>query len=199
MSSGESEKVTFIYYAVLETPNVSMSSDQKLLVCTQNNLAKNYRVYYGVNSQNLQYFEVPQSTTGANITFDLSKLDDFDAGLYTLYIQAIAQGEYYKNSNLSQSILFEHRVNLEKVKNATFNHETNILNFEIDVNKTKTNKFEIYINDKLVYGYIASAILQNHSVDLTPYLNEVNITSIKIKCIKTNEYMTDSEYYQVQL
>ena len=196
-TSNDSIKLTFYYYEYLDIPSVYVSSDQQTLTWLKVVNAKEYRVYYGMQDENLNYFTVAQpASTTTNVVFEFSQFNNLNAGNYTLYVQAIAdESNFYKNSELSKPILYANKTKLADVVSATFNSENNMLSFKIDTLKTVTNFYEIVINDNETFICKIDSILENNIFDLTPYLKKgETVSNLKIKALGDGYYITDSEY-----
>ena len=196
-TSNDSEKYTYYYYEYLDTPKVYVSSDSLTMTWLKVVNAKEYRVYYGIDDQELSYFTVAQpSSTTTNVIFDFAEFNNVSAGNYTLYVQAVAdENNYYKSSELSQPILYANRTKLADVQSATYNRENGMLRFTVDTSKTTTKHFEIVVNENEIFGFVADSINEEYTFDLTPYLKKgVEVSSVKIKALGDGDYITDSEY-----
>ncbi len=201
-TSNDSEKYTYYYYEYLDTPKVYVSSDSLTMTWLKVVNAKEYRVFYGIDDQELSYFTVAQpSSTTANVIFDFAEFNNVSAGNYTLYVQAVAdENNYYKSSELSQPILYANRTKLADVQSATYNRENDMLRFTVDTSKTTTKRFEIIVNNSETFGFVADFINEEYTFYLTPYLKKgISISSLKIKAVGDGDYITDSDYIDVTI
>ncbi len=201
-TSDDSQKYIYHYYEHLDTPNVYVSNDGTKLSWLKVVNAKEYKVYYGITDQNLNYFTVVQpSATTTNVEFYFSEFNSISAGNYTLYVQAVAdENNYYKSSELSKPIVYAHKTKLQNVISANYNSGNNMLTFKIDIQKTPTKRFEILVNDNETFGYVADLTNETYTLDLTPYLTKgTSVSSIKIKAVGDGDYITDSDYIDVTI
>ena len=201
-TSKKKKKYTYYYYEYLDTPSVYVSSDETKLSWLKVVNAKEYRVFYGITGQSLDYFTVAQpSTTTTNVEFYFSEFNNISAGNYTLYVQAVAdESNYYKSSQLSQPIVYANKTKLQNVISATFNSTNNMLIFNIDIQKTQTKRFEIIVNNSETFGFVADLVNETYTIDLTPYLKKgISISSLKIKAVGDGDYITDSDYIDVTI
>ena len=200
LSSDESIKVTYDYYETLDTPIANLSQDSSQLKFNPVKNAKEYKIYYTMSNTEMNYFTIPNNSTNENIVFDLTQLRTKPAGIYNLYVQAIADStKYYKNSELGEVVEYVNSYKLEDIKSASYDTNTKLLSFEIDSEKTNTLRFEININNgKTIQGYVASELKDTYVIDLTPYLNlGTTVTSLKIKALGDGAFVTSSEYFEV--
>lgn len=201
-TSNISVKYTYKYYETLDVPNVNMAANNQNLTWVSIYNAKEYRVYYVVDGEQMNYITVQQpANINSNVVFDLSSIGQGHAGRYSVCVQAVAdENTYYYSSELSQSFLYLNKIKLQDVLNANFNLSNNVLDFAIDTEKTTTNYFEIIINDTDVYQYKSNEILENYSLDLTPYIKQgLVVTNVKVKAIGDGDCLLDSNYFNATI
>lgn len=195
-SSLNSKSVVYNKYEQLKTPVVTKK--QNTLEWVQITNATSYRVYYGVEDNAPKYIEVP-ATTAANAVFDLKEIDKLGAGAYTLYVVAVGEGNYLA-SELSAPITYAFSSKLETPKNIVYDNLNKILSFTIDVEKSKTTSFMIYINGgKITFRYDAKETVAAYELNLAPLLSGTSVNKIGVVCMGDGIYTTNSDVKEINI
>ena len=193
-SSFPSKNVVYNKYEQLKTPVVTKK--QKTLEWVQITNATAYRIYYGVENNTPKYLEVA-ATTAANASFALSEIDKLGAGAYTLYVVAVGEGNYLA-SELSAPIEYSYSSPLAAPKNIVYDNLNKILTFTIDVEKSKTTSFMIYINgEKIKFRYDAAKTVGAYEINLAPLLSGVTVNKIGVVCMGDGTYTTNSDVKEI--
>ena len=183
-------------YEKLKTPVVTKK--QNTLEWVQITNATSYRVYYGVEDNTPKYLEVP-ATSSANAVFDLKEIDKLGAGAYTLYVVAVGEGNYLA-SELSAPITYAFSSKLDAPKNIVYDNLNKVLSFTIDVEKSKTTSFMIYINgEKIVFRYDAEKTVNAYELNLAPLLSGVSANKIGVVCMGDGTYTTNSDVKEINI
>lgn len=201
-TSDYSKKVSYQYLESIQTPVVSMSQDKTKLTWPKISQAKEYKLYYSTNGTQVQTITIMQpETLITSVEFKMSEINKLQAGKYTIYVQAIASNDgYYKDSELTQRIEYDNIKVLSDVLNATYSSNNKTVTFNIDTEKTQTNKFEISINNgTIVYGFSSDNLAEIYTVDLAYYVKDITVTNLKIKAIGDGEYIINSNYKDVTI
>ena len=195
-TSNSSKNVVYNKYEQLKTPVVTKK--QNTLEWVQITNASGYRVYYGVENNVPKYLEVP-ATTSANAVFNLSEIDKLGAGAYTLYVVAVGDGNY-SASELSAPIEYGYSSPLAAPKNIVYDGLNKILSFTIDVEKSKTTSFMIYINgEKIKFRYDAEKTQGAYELNLAPLLSGVTVNKIGVVCVGDGTYTTNSAVKEIDM
>ena len=200
--SDYSVEYTYIYKEVLDKPLVTI--EQNALVWQKVDNAVSYNVYYGTDDDEILYFVQPATDDGSQkVSFDLTKLNSLKPGEYYLYVQAIAEQDgYYFNSDLSDSVKYDCVKQLLKPSDVSYDKQTGTLTFTIsktlEENWGLNYSFEIEINKTSKYICTASTV-GTVSIDLKPYTNGSDITSLTIKAIGDDVYLISSDIVTVEL
>lgn len=193
-SSFPSKNVVYNKYEQLKTPVVTKK--QNTLEWVQITNATAYRIYYGVENNTPKYLEIA-ATTAANAVFALSEIDKLGAGAYTLYVVAVGEGNYLA-SELSAPIEYSYSSPLAAPKNIVYDNLNKILTFTIDVEKSKTTSFMIYINgEKIKFRYDAEKTVGAYEINLAPLLSGVTVNKIGVVCMGDGTYTTNSAVKEI--
>ncbi len=199
-----STKYAYKYTKQISTPTVNKNTDK--LVWTKLTGAKEYRVYYGANSEGPLYFVVDQPSDDVyTVEFSFERIKEIEPGRYNLKVQAIAETPgYYTDSELCSEIIYDNVRTLANVSSAIFNTATNKLTINVDPSKTFVTKFDLVINGGQVNGCLqASSLASSYVFDLTPYITAQSITTVtdvKVKAVGDgSEYIIDSSFVAATL
>lgn len=132
-TSDYSEIKSVVNNIALDTPNLFRDGN----IISWNPVAKavKYNVYYGVNFDNdtVNFKEVEQNNN--LISFDLTTLNEYGAGAYPIYVQAITNEQYYLNSQYSKTIVYEYYEKTQQALQPKFDLSSNKLMFMLYENQ----------------------------------------------------------------
>lgn len=197
-SSEVSDTKEYEYFKKLETPVVQKNENGLVWQPVKN--AKEYWVYYGAGQKD--YVVVPSGFAG-NVIFNYSENfgDDFDAGLYNLYVRAIGdETKYYSSSELSNVVEYRHEITLMPVYDIKFYADTEYIEFKAK-EETKATLFKIEVscgsNKKFSFVYDAVNFKNLNLVQLGLHLNNnaclaSEVKSITITAISNSEFVNNS-------
>lgn len=209
-TSDYSEIKTVVNNVELDTPNVFRDGN----IISWNPVAKavSYKIYYGVNfnDDTVAYKTVEQNNN--IITFDLTSLNEFGAGAYTINIEAIADELYYTNSRYSKTIVYEYYEKTQDVLQPIFNISNKKLTFMLDKSKYIPNsclvEFLVEKNSgEVSHLKIKHLIMLNelekiettyNSLEVVKYVADFkelvdgDVVNITITSVADNSYLQDS-------
>lgn len=197
-TSNFSEKIEHSYYSTLTAPVVSVVNNDLVWAPVVN--ASQYIVYYSTGELDIKSKQVNINADYSNLRFSLNEIKDMPAGSYTMYVVAIGnEANFYKNSELSNSISYEYTKTLAAVTSASYNSENMMLTFTAAETLLKNTKFEIEING-VNYGYVSNADGKVFNVDLSPYLFDITaVETVRVLVAGDGGYLLNSEYTTAQI
>lgn len=202
------EKVTYTKQ-LDRVENANLDANTKVLTFSPIAKAISYRIYYGVGENEFISQAAPNSSSIDVVTVNLA--NKLKAGNYNLMIQAIAstgESSYYTNSELSKSIEFIYKTQLEPVKTATFKKSTSTLKLTLNKEKTNTNKFKINItfstaSSPLTIEKQFDSIADSQVLDLSQILSKYSKTASEVASISVvavgGGYIEDSSALNVTI
>lgn len=199
-------------FVKLETPNVFRNDN--ILSWNKVPNAVSYKLYYRANiiDNTVDYLDLP--ATESVVTFDMTSLNEYGAGLYPVCVVAIASGEYMMNSDYSKVVNYEYCTALDNPLNVLYDETTHTLTFVTYENRTQAERYMVTVSldngtrteNHYVYTLdIESAKITYENapaIQYTVYLNEIisaEPTHLTIKAIGDGVYSSDSSVVDVNM
>lgn len=199
-------------YVKLETPNIFRNDN--IISWNKVKNAVSYKLYYRANiiDNTVDYLELP--ATESVVTFDMTSLNEYGAGLYPICVVAIASGEYMMNSDYSQAINYEYCMALDNPLNVIYDEETHILTFVTFENRTQAERYIVTVSldngTRVESHYVYALDIENTqityenapAIQYTIYLNEIisgEPTRLTIKAVGDGIYSSDSSIVDVDM
>lgn len=209
-TSDYSEIKTVVNNIALDTPNVFRDGN----IISWNPVAKavNYKIYYGVNfnADTVSYKIVEQNNNIIN--FDLTTLNEYGAGAYPIYVQAITDEQFYLNSGYSKTIVYEYYEKTQDVLQPIFNLSSKKLTFMLDKSKYIPNSClveflleknsgdvsHLKIKHLIMLNELEKIETTYNSLDVVKYVADFkelidgDVVNITITSVADNSYLQDS-------
>lgn len=199
------EQKDIVCMVTLQTPNVFLND--KVISWNPVENATSYKVYYRASAEadEVEYIEIEQNTS--LLTFDLTQLNNFGAGLYPVCVQAISNGEYFLNSKISDVINYENIVDLQAPSSAVYNNTNKTLTFVVLNNVAKPATVQVVVRLKGQYSLLnytiqtADLSFENvlyegkEAIKFTASFSEIildEVESLTLTSVKSDNYENNS-------